>query len=70
MGIADADDADEIPYGLSLWGCMQIVMADYGIKHNLTPKMGEHFVEDFMALLCKRGFAERVPDKDEEKKDV
>lgn len=36
------------------WACMVLTMESYGIQHNLTSRMGEHFVNDFMDLMCRQ----------------
>ena len=54
------NEDDEI-WRLTPWGCMYAVLKDYGYNPEmLTPKMGEHMVEDLMNLLITQGLASRV----------
>lgn len=56
----DFDDEDA-RYILTPWGCMSCVLSDYNIDYShLTPTMGKHMVEDFMKLMEKTGYLEKV----------
>lgn len=53
------ENKDEV-YGLTPWGCMYAVLEDYGFDpERLTPKMGEHMVEDFMQAMVNAGLVRR-----------
>lgn len=51
---------NEDRYTLTPWGCLYMVLTDYGIDVNSVPGIvGKHIVEDFMEEMCKTGYAER-----------
>ena len=51
---------DEEAYVLSPWGCLAVVMNDYNVDYShLTPKMGEHMVNDFMETMERVGYVSR-----------
>ena len=55
---------DEV-YHLTPWGCMVAIMEDYAVDiSHITPKMGEHMVEDFMNLMCEQGHVGRAKSKE------
>ena len=57
---------DEEIYGLTPWGCMCAVLKDYGYDpERLTPKMGEHMVEDLMAMMVTAGIVMKRKQEDE-----
>lgn len=57
---AAPEDENEV-FTLSEYGCLRVVCEDYGIDvSHITPKMGEHFFDDLMQLLCKCGHVGRV----------
>lgn len=43
-------------YRLTPWGCLSLTLMDYNVDiDHITPKMGEHMVEDFMKLMETAG---------------
>lgn len=53
-------------YALTPWGCLYAVLLDYGIDvSHITPKMGEHMVNDFMESMMRAGY---VTEKENEGK--
>lgn len=55
---------DEI-FALSQWGCLYAVLKDYGVDiSHITPKMGEHMVEDFLGAMVKAGHIRKVEEGD------
>ncbi len=47
---------NEEVYKLTPWGCMSIVLEDYGIPcDHITGTIGNHLVEDFMDMMVKQG---------------
>lgn len=53
--------AEEEKYVLTPWGCLMGVLMDYGIDiSHITPKMGEHMVDDFLKNMVKAGHIEEV----------
>ena len=57
--MTDYDDDDAI-YRLTPWGCLSEVLKDYGIDiSDITGKIGEHMVNDFMELMEQQGHVER-----------
>lgn len=57
------DNENDEAYCLSMWGCLYVVLQDYDIDvSHITPKMGEHMVEDLMELLEKQGYIGKVDD--------
>ena len=50
-----SEECDEV-FVLTLWGCLCSVLADYNVDvSHITPKMGEHMVEDFFEQMVKAG---------------
>lgn len=53
----DITDDDDVKYVLSPWGCLSVVLEDYGINiSRISGKVGSHIVEDFMELMEKSGY--------------
>lgn len=54
-----SDEKDEEPeeiYHLTPWGCLSVVLTDYGVDiSGITPAIGVHLVEDFMDSLVRQG---------------
>lgn len=51
---------NEEKYVLSEWGCLSIVLMEYGIDiSHITGRVGEHIVEDFMAAMCDAGYVSK-----------
>ena len=48
------DSADET-YSLTPWGCLYSVLLDYGIKLNISGRVGDMIIEDFVDLMDKQG---------------
>ena len=47
----DITDDDDVKYVLSPWGCLSVVLKDYGIDTSrISGKVGSHIVEDFLEL--------------------
>ena len=60
------NEENEEEYRLTLWGCLVEVLEDYNISTgSLTPRMGEHLVEDFMELLEKQGYIRKREEEEE-----
>ena len=53
------EDNDNETYSLTMWGCLQATLADYGIVADVSGKVGNHIVEDFFELLIKSGYGEK-----------
>lgn len=52
----DITDGNDV-YVLSPWGCLSVVLMDYGIDiSRISGKVGSHIVEDFMELMEKSGY--------------
>lgn len=48
---------DEEVYRLTPWGCMSLVLEDYGIPcDHITVTIGNHLVDDFMDKMVKHGY--------------
>jgi hypothetical protein len=48
---------DEKKYTLTPWGCMRAILSDYGYDPDrLTPTVGTHMVEDFLAAMERAGY--------------
>ena len=57
---------DDKKWGITPWGCMYAVLQEYGFNPELlTPKIGEHMVEDFMAMMVKAGIVAEKEKEDE-----
>lgn len=55
-----ADETADEEYRLTPWGCLSETLRDYGVDIDfITPRMGQHMVEDFMELMCKTGNVRR-----------
>lgn len=53
----DIADDDDVKYVLSPWGCLSVVLKDYGIDTSrISGKVGSHIVEDFLELMEKAGY--------------
>lgn len=53
----DIADDDDVRYVLSPWGCLSVVLEDYGIDiSRISGKVGSHIVEDFLELMEKAGY--------------
>ena len=53
----DTTDDDDVKYVLSPWGCLSVVLKDYGIDiSRISGKVGSHIVEDFLELMEKSGY--------------
>ena len=52
-------DNNNETYRLTMWGCLQATLADYGILANVPLKVGNHIVDDFFELLMKNGYVEK-----------
>lgn len=53
-------------YVLTPWGCLMGVLMDYGIDiSHITPKMGEHMVNDFLESMVKAGYIGRIQEGEE-----
>ena len=51
-----SEESKEEIYFITPWGCLSSVLDDYNIDtSHITPKMGEHMVEDFMDAMVKSG---------------
>lgn len=60
-------DEDDEKYRLTEWGCLLVVLSDYGIDvTNIPGRVGKHIVEDFMELMRKAGY---IAERDEEQDD-
>lgn len=54
-------------YHITLWGCLSSVLLDYNIDlSHITPRMGEHMVNDFMEALENQGYLKYVAANKEE----
>ena len=48
---------DDDTFILTEWGCLACVLGDYGIfTGNITGKVGQHIVEDFMDMMVSMGY--------------
>ena len=56
------EDDDET-YSLTMWGCLQVTLADYGIAADVPAKVGNHIVDDFFELLMENGYVEKKSDE-------
>ena len=56
-----AQDDEDVVYALTPWGCLLCVLEEYGIDtRGITDKIGQHMVDDFMAIMEKSGNVRRV----------
>ena len=61
--LVEEHDDDDV-FTLTPWGCLADTLMDYGFDvSHITGKVGEHMVEDFMALMVKCGHVGRVEDE-------
>ena len=61
----DIADDDDVKYVLSPWGCLSVVLEDYGIDiSRISGKVGSHIVEDFLELLEKAGHILKCDDNE------
>lgn len=43
-------------FTMTPWGCLSVTLQDYGIDTtNISPRVGEHLIEDFMDSMIKCG---------------
>lgn len=55
---------EEEIYVLTEYGILLSVCEDYGINvDHITPKVAEHFFNDFMEALCNAGYVQRKSDE-------
>lgn len=63
----DITDDDDVKYVLSPWGCLSVVLKDYGIDiSRISGKVGSHIVEDFMELMEKSGYILECDDNEKD----
>lgn len=63
----DITDDDDVKYVLSPWGCLSVVLEDYGINiSRISGKVGSHIVEDFMELMEKAGYILECDDNEKD----
>lgn len=63
----DIVDDDDVKYVLSPWGCLSVVLEDYGIDiSRISGKVGSHIVEDFMELMEKAGYILKCDDNEKD----
>lgn len=63
----DITDDDDVKYVLSPWGCLSVVLEDYGIDiSRISGKVGSHIVEDFMELMEKAGYILECDDNEKD----
>lgn len=63
----DITDDDDVKYVLSPWGCLSVVLEDYGIDiSRISGKVGSHIVEDFMELMEKSGYILECDDNEKD----
>ena len=63
----EANEEDNATYRLTTWGCLHSVLEDYGIDiSNITPKIGQHMVDDFFNLLYINGYAQPMTEATDE----
>lgn len=63
----DITDDDDVKYVLSPWGCLSVVLNDYGIDiSRISGKVGSHIVEDFMELMEKAGYILECDDNEKD----
>ena len=59
---------DEEKYVLTPWGCLYMVLTDYGVDvKNIPGRIGVHIVEDFIDEMVRAGHVEKM--KGEQKSD-
>lgn len=50
-------EKEDETFALRPWGCLYVVLKDYGVDiSGVTPRMGEHMVNDFMELMVTNGY--------------
>jgi len=53
---------------LSEWGCLYSILNDYGIDvSNISGRIGQHIVDDFMELMAEMGYVEKIGGNDDKK---
>ena len=53
-------------YRLTPWWCLMATLRDYNVDTtHVTPKMGEHIVNDFMELMVKQGYITKGDDNED-----
>lgn len=58
--------SDDERYVLTPWGCLATVLSDYRIDvSDISGKVGEHIVEDFVECMEKMGHVVYVEAEDE-----
>lgn len=63
----DITDDDDVKYVLSPWGCLSVVLEDYGINiSRISGKVGSNIVEDFMELMEKAGYILECDDNEKD----
>lgn len=63
----DIIDDDDVKYVLSPWGCLSVVLEDYGIDiSRISGKVGSHIVEDFLELMEKAGYILECDDNEKD----
>ena len=63
----DIADDDDVKYVLSPWGCLSVVLKDYGIDiSRISGKVGSHIVEDFLELMEKAGYILECDDNEKD----
>lgn len=56
---------DEEKYVLTPWGCLYMVLTDYGVDvKNIPGRIGVHIVEDFMDEMVRAGHLAKMEDND------
>ena len=69
IGYPEKSMDEEEKYVLSPWGCLMGVLMDYGIDtSHITPRMGEHMVNDFMQHMENAGYIRKVHEGEEHDK--
>lgn len=57
------ENQDDKMYILTPWGCLSLILEDYNVDiSHITPKIGKHMVDDFMEIMVKTGYVEKVGD--------
>ena len=63
--INEEDIDEEAVFTLTEWGCLSSVLSDYAINFShITPKMGEHMAQDFLELLERCGYIEKINEEE------
>ena len=49
--------SEEEKFTLTEWGCLVATLTDYGVDtSNITARVGQHMVEDFLNLMVRCGY--------------